>query len=122
MSGGDRLEVRVRVEDRGAFTVPWNARILYQRVEPGRAERVFPRASIRARPRPVLCWKKVVPKTRFPISETTARKFGMRIRPISESGPRRNSRPGTMQLGRPYPCRIFAPGDTMWCDTGQNNT
>jgi hypothetical protein len=41
-SGGDRLEVRVHVEDPGAFTVPWNGRILYQRVEPGRAERVFP--------------------------------------------------------------------------------
>ena len=33
---------RVHVEDPGAFTVPWNGRILYQRVEPGRAERVFP--------------------------------------------------------------------------------
>lgn len=41
-SGGDRLEVRVHVEDPGAFTVPWNGRIVYQRVEPGRAERVFP--------------------------------------------------------------------------------
>ena len=41
-SGGDRLEVRVHVEDPGAFTVPWNGRILYQRVEPGHAERVFP--------------------------------------------------------------------------------
>jgi hypothetical protein len=41
-SGGDRLEVRVHVEDPGAFTVPWNGRILYQRVEPKRAERVYP--------------------------------------------------------------------------------
>ena len=41
-SGGNRLEVRVHVEDPGAFTVPWNGRIVYQRVEPGRAERVFP--------------------------------------------------------------------------------
>ena len=41
-SGGDRLEVNVHVEDPGAFTVPWNARLLYQRVEPKRAERVFP--------------------------------------------------------------------------------
>jgi len=41
-SGGDRIEVRVHIEDPGAFTVPWNGRILYQRVEPGHAERVFP--------------------------------------------------------------------------------
>jgi hypothetical protein len=41
-SGGDRLEVSVHVEDPGAFTVPWNGRMLYRRVEPGRAERVFP--------------------------------------------------------------------------------
>jgi hypothetical protein len=41
-SGGDRLEVSVHVEDPGAFTVPWNARILYQRVEPKRADRVYP--------------------------------------------------------------------------------
>jgi hypothetical protein len=41
-SGGDRLEVSVRFEDPGAFTVPWNGKIVYQRVEPGRAERVFP--------------------------------------------------------------------------------
>jgi len=36
-SDGDKLEVRVHVEDPGAFTVPWNGRIVYQRVEPGRA-------------------------------------------------------------------------------------
>lgn len=36
--GGDRLEVRVHVEDPGAFTMPWNAGIHYRRVEPGRAE------------------------------------------------------------------------------------
>src|SRR5205807_2951111 len=42
-SGGDRLEVRVHIEDPGAFTVPWNGRIVYQRVEPGHAERGFPR-------------------------------------------------------------------------------
>ena len=41
-SGGDRLEVSVHVEDPGAFTVPWNGRMLYRRIEPGRAERVFP--------------------------------------------------------------------------------
>jgi hypothetical protein len=37
-SGGDRLDVRVHVEDHGAFTTPWNAVIQYRRVEPGRAE------------------------------------------------------------------------------------
>ena len=41
-SGGSGLEVNVHVEDPGAFTVPWNGRIVYQRLEPGRAERVFP--------------------------------------------------------------------------------
>ena len=41
-SGGDKLEVAVHVEDPGAYTMPWNAKIVYQRVEPGRAERVFP--------------------------------------------------------------------------------
>jgi hypothetical protein len=40
-SGGDRLEVRLHFEDPGAFTMPWDARVLYQRVEPGRAERVY---------------------------------------------------------------------------------
>jgi hypothetical protein len=40
--GGDRLDVRVHVEDPGAFNVPWDARISYERVEPGRAERKLP--------------------------------------------------------------------------------
>jgi hypothetical protein len=40
-SGGDRLEVSVHFDDPGAFIVPWNARLVYQRIEPGRAERVF---------------------------------------------------------------------------------
>ena len=39
---GNRIEVRVHVEDPGAFTVPWNARLTYDRVEPGRAERKLP--------------------------------------------------------------------------------
>ena len=43
-SGGDRLEVSVHFEDPGAFTVPWNARLVFQRVEPGRAKRVFSRS------------------------------------------------------------------------------
>jgi len=38
----DRLNVRVHVEDPGAFTMPWDANLSYQRVEPGRAERVLP--------------------------------------------------------------------------------
>jgi hypothetical protein len=42
VSGGDRLGVQVHVEDPGAFTVPWDARISYGRVEPGRAERKLP--------------------------------------------------------------------------------
>ena len=42
LPGGDRLDVRVHVEDPGAFTVPWDARISYDRVEPGRAERKLP--------------------------------------------------------------------------------
>jgi hypothetical protein len=37
-SNGDRLEVRLHFEDPGAFTMPWNARIYFRRVEPGRAE------------------------------------------------------------------------------------
>jgi hypothetical protein len=41
-SGGDKLQVSVHVEDPGAYTMPWNGTIIYQRVEPGRAERVFP--------------------------------------------------------------------------------
>ncbi len=40
--GGNRLQVRVHVEDPGAFTVPWDAGLTYIRVEPGRAERVLP--------------------------------------------------------------------------------
>ena len=43
------------------------------------------RASIRARLRQVLSWKKVVPKTRFPISETTAQQFCTPTGPISDS-------------------------------------
>lgn len=41
-SGGDGMQVRVHVEDPGAFTVPWDASLSYKRVEPGRAERVLP--------------------------------------------------------------------------------
>ena len=40
--GGNRLDVRVHVEDPGAFTMPWDAILHYNRVEPGRAERTFP--------------------------------------------------------------------------------
>ena len=40
--GGNRLDVRVHVEDPGAFTMPWDARLTYDRVEPGRAERKLP--------------------------------------------------------------------------------
>jgi len=40
--GGNRLEVRVHVEDPGAFTMPWNAVLRYRRVEPGRAENDVP--------------------------------------------------------------------------------
>lgn len=40
--GGNRLDVQVHVEDPGAFTMPWNARLSYERVEPGRAERKLP--------------------------------------------------------------------------------
>jgi hypothetical protein len=39
---GNRLDVRVHIEDPGAFTMPWDARLSYQRVEPGRAERKLP--------------------------------------------------------------------------------
>ena len=35
---GKRLEVRLHVEDPGAFTTPWNAMQQYRRVEPGVAE------------------------------------------------------------------------------------
>jgi hypothetical protein len=40
-SGGDRMEVSMHFEDPSAFTVPWNARFVFQRLEPGRAERAF---------------------------------------------------------------------------------
>ncbi len=40
--GGNRLDVRVHVEDPGAFTTPWDAKLSYLRVEPGRAERKLP--------------------------------------------------------------------------------
>ena len=42
MPGGDRIQVRVHVEDPGAYTVPWDASLSYKRVEPGRAERELP--------------------------------------------------------------------------------
>ena len=38
LEGGKTLEVNVRVEDPGAFTMPWNAIQRYHRVEPGVAE------------------------------------------------------------------------------------
>lgn len=38
IQNGDVLEVNVRVEDPGAFTMPWNAIQRYHRMEPGRAE------------------------------------------------------------------------------------
>lgn len=40
--GGNRLEVRIHVEDPGAFTMPWEAIERYRRVEPGRAENNVP--------------------------------------------------------------------------------
>ena len=77
----------MHVEDPGAFAVPWNGRLLYQRVEPGRAERVFPPGvnSGATEAGPLL--EKVVPKTRFPISETTAHRFCAPTGPISDSHP-----------------------------------
>jgi hypothetical protein len=42
MDGGNQLEVRVHVEDPGAFTMPWEAIERYRRVEPGRAENDVP--------------------------------------------------------------------------------
>jgi hypothetical protein len=42
IDGGDRLEVRIHVEDPGAFTMPWDALQRYRRVEPGRAENNVP--------------------------------------------------------------------------------
>jgi hypothetical protein len=42
IEGGRRLEVKVHVEDAGAFTMPWDAIQLYQRVEPGIAENDTP--------------------------------------------------------------------------------
>ena len=38
IDGGMTLEVNVRVDDSGAFTMPWNAIQRYRRVEPGKAE------------------------------------------------------------------------------------
>ena len=38
----NRLEVRIHVEDPGAFTTPWDAVMRYRRVEPGRAENDVP--------------------------------------------------------------------------------
>lgn len=40
--GGSRMEVRIHVEDPGAFTMPWEAIERYRRVEPGRAENNVP--------------------------------------------------------------------------------
>src|SRR5258708_97551 len=71
-SGGDRLEVRVHVEDPGAFTVPWNGRMLYQRVEPGGAERVFPRGVISGAIEAGPLLKKICAETLFPYFETAA--------------------------------------------------
>jgi hypothetical protein len=42
IDGGKTLEVNVRVEDPGAFTMPWNAIQRYHRVEPGVAENADP--------------------------------------------------------------------------------
>ena len=41
-NGDNRLEVRIHVEDPGAFTTPWDAVMRYRRVEPGRAENDVP--------------------------------------------------------------------------------
>jgi hypothetical protein len=40
--GGKRMEVRVHVEDPGAFTMPWDGILRFRRVEPGRAENTLP--------------------------------------------------------------------------------
>ena len=42
IDGGNQLEVRIHVEDSGAFTTPWDAIERYRRVEPGRAENNVP--------------------------------------------------------------------------------
>jgi hypothetical protein len=42
IDGGDRLDVRIHVEDPGAFTMSWDAVQRYRRVEPGRAENDMP--------------------------------------------------------------------------------
>jgi hypothetical protein len=36
------MEVRVHVEDPGAFTMPWDGTLRFRRVEPGRAENTLP--------------------------------------------------------------------------------
>ena len=46
VEGGKNLEVKVRVEDSGAFTMAWDGIQLYQRVEPGRFENDTPRNPI----------------------------------------------------------------------------
>lgn len=42
MDDGNRMEVRVHVEDPGAFTMPWDGILRFRRVEPGRAENTLP--------------------------------------------------------------------------------
>jgi len=46
--GGNRLEIRLQVEDPGAFTMPWNAIIRFRRVEPGRAENTAATSAVTA--------------------------------------------------------------------------
>jgi hypothetical protein len=42
IDGGRTLEVNLRVEDPGAFVMPWDAIQRFQRLEPGVAENKFP--------------------------------------------------------------------------------
>jgi hypothetical protein len=46
IDNGDRLELRIHVEDPGAFTRPWDAKLRYRRVEPGRAENIMPASPV----------------------------------------------------------------------------
>ena len=46
VDGGTRLEARVRVEDPGAFTTPWDAIQRFRRVEPGRADNNLPLSEV----------------------------------------------------------------------------
>lgn len=43
---GNRMEVRVHVEDPGAFTMPWDGILGFRRVEPGRAENTAPMSPV----------------------------------------------------------------------------